>query len=196
MVELRIQPVVCPVATVTRSGESGGQVVRIGGLLEVGCMARVTLRRHCDELAVGHAFMAGIAVHGRVRSGQRKAIVVLLDLLDRDLPSADRVALLAVRAQLPLVNVGVAILAALSNVSENRPDVTFSATHRLMHAAQRIFCLVVIEFRNSSDRFPCARRVAVLTRNAQVAVWTMRSSGNLRTGIPCSCRNCEDRNGD
>jgi len=97
VVKLRIQPVVCPVATVTRSGESGGQVVRIGGLLEVGCMARVTLRRHCDELAVGHAFMAGIAVHGRVRSGQRKAIVVLLDLLDRDLPSADCVALLAVR---------------------------------------------------------------------------------------------------
>jgi hypothetical protein len=60
-------------------------------------MARVALRRHCDELAVGRAFMAGIAVHGRVRSGQRKAIVVLLDLLDRDLPSADGMALLAVR---------------------------------------------------------------------------------------------------
>jgi len=110
--------------------------------------------------------VAGIAVDRSVRPSQRKSVVMLLYVLNGDLPSTDGVTLLAVRAQLPLVNVGVAILAALSNVSENRPDVTFSATHRLMHAAQRIFCLVVIEFRNSSDRFPCARRVAVLTRNA------------------------------
>jgi hypothetical protein len=69
----------------------------------------------------------------------------------------------------------VTILATLSNVGEDQPHVTLRATHRLMHTAQRIFRLVVIEFRNSADWFPCDRCVAVLARNAQVAVWTMRS---------------------
>ena len=59
-------------------------------------MAGIALRRHRLELAVGRAFVARIAVHGRVRSRERKAIVVLLHLLNRDLPSPDRVALFAV----------------------------------------------------------------------------------------------------
>ena len=119
--------------------------------------------------------MAGIAVYRSVRPSQREAVVMLLNLLNGDLPSTDGVALLAVRSQLPLVNVGVTILATLSNVGENRPNVTFSAAHRLVHAAQRIFGLVMIEFRNSADWFPCGRCVAVLAGNAQVAVWATRS---------------------
>jgi hypothetical protein len=99
---------------------------------------------------------------------------MLLNLLNGDLPSPDGVALLAIRSQLALVNVGMTILATLSNVGENRPYVTLCATHRLMHAAQRKFRLVVIEFRNAADWFPCGRCVAVLAGNAQIAVWTVR----------------------
>lgn len=136
------------------------------GCLEVCSVAGIALRGHRLELAGGPSLVAEIAVHRSVRPSQGKAVVMLLHLPDGDLPSTDRVTLLAIRSQLSLVNVGVAILANVSNVGENRPDVTLSAAHRLVHAAQRIFRQVVIEFRNSADWFPCVRRVAVLTRNA------------------------------
>lgn len=138
-------------------------------------MTGVALRGHRLKFAGGPSLVAGIAVHCSVRSSQREAVVMLLNLSNRDLPTTDRVALLAARSQLPLVNVGVTILATLSNIGENRPDVTFSAAHGLMHAAQRVFGLVVIEFWSAADWFPRGRCVAVLARNAQGAVWIMRS---------------------
>ena len=142
---------------------------------EVCRVAGIALRGHRLEFAGSPSLVAGIAVHRSVRSSQRKAIVMLLYLPNRDLPTPDRVALLAVRSQLTLVNVGVTILATLSHTRENRPDVTFSAVHGLVHAAQRVFGLVVIEFWSAADWFPRGRCVAVLARNAQAAVWTMRS---------------------
>jgi hypothetical protein len=145
------------------------------GGFEVCRMTGVALRSHRLKFAGGPSLVAGIAVHRSVRSSQREAVVMLLNLPNRDLPTTDRVALLAARSQLPLVNVGVTILATLSNIGENRPDVTFSAAHGLMHAAQRVFGLVVIEFWSAADWFPPGRCVAVLARNAQGAVWTMRS---------------------
>jgi len=73
-------------------------------------------------------------------------------------------ALLAIRSQLPLVNVRVAVLASLSNIGKHRLHVALNARHRLVHAAQRVSRVIVIEFRNRPDRFPSGRRMAVLTR--------------------------------
>src|SRR5579864_810745 len=161
--------------TLAGGGKTGGHVVWSCGRFEVRGVAGIARCGHRLEFAGGPSFVAGIAVHRGVRSSQREAVVMLLNLLNGDLPSTDGVALLAVRAQLALVNVGVAVLATLSNVGENRPNVTFSAAHGLVHTAQRISGLVVIEFRNAADWLPRGRGVAVLARNAQVAVWTMRS---------------------
>lgn len=77
------------------------------------------------------------------------------------------------------MNVGVAVLAALSNAGENRLYVTLRAGHGSMHSAQRIFSLVVIEFRNSANRLPCVRRVAVLAGNVQASMWAVRAAGSL-----------------
>ena len=71
-------------------------------------------------------------------------------------------ALRAVRSQLALVDVGVAILAALSNIGEYGFDVTFSTRDRCVHTSEWILRLVVIEFRDGADRLPCVRCVAVL----------------------------------
>ena len=79
---------------------------------------------------------------------------MLLNLLDRHFPSPDRVALLAIGAQLAPVNIGMAVLAALSDVAEYRLYVTLGALHLLVHAAQRITGLVVIELGNGADRVP------------------------------------------
>lgn len=106
---------------------------------------------------------------------------MLLDLLHGDLPASNGVALFAIGPELAPVNIGVAILTALPNVCEQGLHVALNASHRLVHAAQRISRLIVIEFRNRTDRFPSARRMAILARNIEASVRTMRPLGHLRS---------------
>ena len=73
--------------------------------------------------------MARVAIDGRMRPGEREAIVVLLHLLDRNCPSPHRVALLAVGAELPFVNIGVTVLATLSHIRKHRLHVALAAGH-------------------------------------------------------------------
>ena len=120
MIKARIQPRFSSVASRAVAREPGLNMVRVAGGLEFLRVARVALCRHCLEAACGCAFVAGIAINSRMRSRQRKAVVVLLYLLDRDLPSAHRVALLAIGTELALVDVGMAILAALPHIRENK----------------------------------------------------------------------------
>jgi len=60
--------------------------------------------------------MTGIAVNGGVSARQREAVVVLLDIFDGNLPSPNRMALLAVSSQLAPMNIRVAVLATLAGV--------------------------------------------------------------------------------
>lgn len=115
MVKRSIQPVVCAVATVTRGREFGGDVIRICRACVLCRVAGIALGRHRLELAVGHTLVAGVAIHRSMGPGQREPVVVLLNLLDRDLPPAHGMALLAVGPQLTPVNIGVAVLAPLPN---------------------------------------------------------------------------------
>jgi len=71
-------------------------------------------------------------------------------------------ALLAARPQLALVDVGMAILAALADIGKFRLYMTFSARNRCVHTPEWISGPVVIEFRDGADRLPAIRRVAVL----------------------------------
>ena len=63
------------------------------------------------------------------------------------------------------MDVGVAVLAALSDIGEDGPDVTLGARDRGVHTPEWILGLVVIEFRDGADRLPGIRRVAVLARD-------------------------------
>lgn len=146
-------------------------------------MTRVALGRHRNELTACGALVTGVAIDSSVRSGQGESIVVLLNLLNRDLPSANGMALFAVRSQLTPVNIGVAILASLPDIAEDRLDVALCATHRCVHAAKRIFCLVVVEFRDGANRLPCARGVTVLAWDIQVSVRTVRRRRSLRPQV-------------
>ena len=179
VVKLGVEPVVRGVARFASGRELRADVIRIGRARIVRLMAREARGRHRLEFAIGAAFVAGIAVNGSVGAGQREPIIVLLHVLDRDLPSPYRVALFAVRAQLALVNVGVTILAALTDIRENHFHVTRGASHGSVHATQRIARLIMIEFRNSADWLPATRGVAVLAGNSQVSVGTMSAVGSL-----------------
>ena len=98
VVELRVQPVVRQVAGCTVGGEMRSDVIRIRAALEICGVTGKALCRHRLKLTLGCAFVASVACDGRVGSCQRKAVIMLLDLLHRNLPSADCVALLAIRS--------------------------------------------------------------------------------------------------
>ncbi len=95
------------------------------------------------------------------------------------MPAPHCVALFAVRPQLSLVNVRVAILASLSYICEHWLDVALGAIDRLVQAAERVSRLIVIEFRDGTDRPPALRSMTVLTGNAEIPVRTVRTCGLL-----------------
>ncbi len=155
-------------------------MIGIGRGLKILEVAGSASRRHRFELAIGRAFVTGVAVHRGVRPGQGEAIIVLLDLLNRNLPSPNRVAGLAVGSQLPLVNIGMTVLAALSDVAEHRFYVALSAGDGLVHAAQRVTRPVMVEFWNGSNWLPPTCGMAILAGNSEVPVRTVSSAGYLR----------------
>ena len=111
---------------------------------------------------------------------------MLIDLLDADVPSLDRVALLAVGSELALVDVGVAVGALVAYVGEDRLDVALGACHVLVQTAQRKLRLAVIEFGNRPDGAPANCTVAVLTGHTQISMWTVGDCVLLY--LPRSCR--------
>lgn len=173
------QPTVKRVARVAGLRELTGHVVRTLGLLKITHVAGVACRRQTLKLSHGRAFVAIVALHSRVSAQERKTILVILHLLDGDIPALDRMALRAISAHLSLVNVSVTILAILTNRGEDRFGVALRALHLFVHAAQRILGLIVVELRNCSDGTPACRGMAVLAGNIQ---GTVRTSGGLPLG--------------
>jgi len=120
------------------------------------------------------------ALHRRVRAQQREAILVILHLLDGDIPALNSVALRAVRAHFSLVDVGVAILAILADVGEHRLDMALHALDFFVQSAKRIPGLVVIELRHGTDGAPARSVVTVFTRNRKR---TVRTTSGLPLGV-------------
>lgn len=191
VIEFRIQPGIGGVAILACDGKHSRDVVRSSRILKVGLMAGITIGRHRAEVAVSSVLVASVAIDGGMGSGQREAIVVVLNIANRDLPSAHRVALLAVRAELAAVNVGVAILAALSDVGEYRFHVALGTGHRLVHAAQGILRAIVIEFRNGPNWAPGVGSMAILARDAQVSVRTAGHFRLLLLRVSADGRHCQ-----
>ena len=128
--------------------------------------------------------MARAAVQRGVSSEQRKAILVLVDLLHGNLPALDGVALFAAGAELALVDVGMTIGALFSHIRKYRFNVALGTGDSLMHTAQWEMGLVVVELRQVADRLPSPESVAVLTWNIQVAV----RAPSVGIGLPLPAR--------
>jgi hypothetical protein len=103
---------------------------------------------------------------------QWKPVLVFLNGGKTDLPSADGVALGAIRAKLSAMDVGVTIRAILSNVGENGIQVALRAGNFLMHSSQRIARLVVVEFGVGADGVPTGCNVTVFAGNGERPVRT------------------------
>lgn len=92
-------------------------------------MAAHTLRRQClpVELSDGPRFVARVTIHNRVRADEREAILMLVDVVHRHHPAVDVVTQIALRTIFASMNVGMAVLALLAGVCEDRVDVAFLA---------------------------------------------------------------------
>lgn len=108
---------------------------------------------------------------------KREAILVILHLLNRNVPTLNRVALRAIRAHFSLVDVGVTVLAILADVGKNRLDVALGALCFFVHAAQRVLRFVVIELHDAANRPPSSRGVTVFAWNIQGSA--VRTSGSF-----------------
>ena len=187
MIKLCPHPIVHGMALFAGGGHIQSNVVdaKRPRVYEILLMARVAHRREPLELTHGGALVTGVAIHGGMRAYQRKAIQMLVDLLNRDVPAFYRMALFAIGSHLPLVNVGVAVGALRTDIRENHFGVALRASHAFVQPAQGIFGGVVVEFRDGADGLPAADSVAILTRNAETTVGTSRIGGRLR--LPTGC---------
>ena len=149
VVELPDLPAVESVALAAIEREAGRLVIDGARLLIVLQVAGGTFRAQAGELRGGGSLVAGIALRHRVRTQQRKTILMRTDRVHPDAPALHRVALVAARPKLPAVNIGVAVRALCAGVGEDQLRVTQPALHVLMQAAQaEAGFAIVVELRH------------------------------------------------
>ena len=107
-----------------------------------------------------------------MRADQREAILVILDLLDGNLPPKNAVTLFAIWTELAPMDICVAVGTVLADVRKHRFYVALCASNFLVHSAQRISGLVVIEFRDGADGLPAGVGVTVFAGDRQRSVRT------------------------
>ena len=175
VVELRRQEGVHAVARVACGPKARCGVIRLRRSVEIPHVARRAGGAQARELPRGGPGVAGVALHHGVGAQQRKTIQVVLDVLHRHRPALDGVALRAIGAKLPAVNVGVAVRAARAGLAEDQLGVAQRALDPFVHATQRITGLrVVIELGDGPHRLPVLFRVATRARNLQRSVRAVR----------------------
>ena len=147
---------------------------------EIALVAGEAHRGQSLELSHRSILVTGIAVHSGVGANQWEAVQVLINLLNGDMPALDGMALFAICAHLPLMNISVAVRALRAHIRKHHLGVTLRARDSFVQSAQGILSGVVIEFRYGTDRFPAAYCVAILAGNAKASVWAARVGRRLR----------------
>lgn len=118
--------------------------------------------------------MARFTIKRGMRSDQWETILVLVNLLNRNLPTFHRVTLFAICSELTFVNISVAIGALLADISKYRFDVALRTSDTLMQSTKRKAGLIVVELRPIANRFPAAECVTVLAGDIERAMRTAR----------------------
>jgi hypothetical protein len=116
-----------------------------------------------------------LALHRGVSAKKREAVLVILYLLNGNIPPTHGVALGAIGAEFSPVNISMTISTVFSGVRENRLHVALRALHFLVHASQRVVRVVMIELRMCPNGPPAACGMAVFAGNRERPVWASRS---------------------
>lgn len=173
VIEISARPAVGVVTILAGRGrkEVGRGMYRIGRAFEVFLVAADAIGGHGRELAESGILVAVLAGCRCVRSSQREAVLVLVDLGGGNIPSSDRVAVLAGPGHLAAVDVSVAVRTPGADIAEDHLRVAVHAIDTFVHATERKLRLgIVVEFRDGANRLPAVNGVAVLARDIQVAV--------------------------
>ena len=94
---------------------------------------------------------------------QRESVHVVLDRIHGHPPASNRMAVLAGRAELAAMDVGVTVRALFSNIAENLIDMALSAGYILVQASQRELGLgIMVELGLGAYRLPAHGGVAAL----------------------------------
>ena len=117
--------------------------------------------------------VAGIAVHYRVRADQRKTILVLVDVMNRDLPAICVVAQFALGAVLAPMQIRMAILAFVWGIGEFQICVAVAAGHHGVASSQGKARLGMVELDLVRDYLPSLRGVAGNAGQIKRAVGTL-----------------------
>jgi len=129
------------------------------------------------ELANRADLVAGVAVNGCMSADERKSILMLIDVVNGDLPTIGIVAEFTLRAVLAAMEIRVAVLTLHRGVAEIKVLMTVAALHFRVPAAQRKFSSRMVEFEFGAQRLPALRGVTLLARDLElVAMGTMKRS--------------------
>ena len=174
VIKLGAQPGVKRMARFAVCRKLACSVVGILGLLIIGEMAGGALRRETLILTNSGAPMTVLALNRRMRTKQWKTILVVLDLGDGNLPAQHRMALCAICTEFPSVKVGAAVGTIPAHIGEDGFHVACGALHFVVHSAQWVVGLIVVEFRHGANRPPGCRCVAIFAGDGERAVRTLR----------------------
>jgi hypothetical protein len=105
-----------------------------------------------------------------MRANQWKAILVLIDAMDRYLPAIGVVAQLAFGSILAPVQISVTILALVGSISEFQIGMAVTASHGCMASAKRKPRLRMVEFDLALDYLPIRGCVAGCAGHVEFAV--------------------------
>jgi hypothetical protein len=119
VIELGALPAVHGVTGSARNGQVRRAMVQWLGTVIVGPMATDAFRAQPGENAGSRAAVARFAGGHRMGSQQGEPVLMVANGLHGGFPAQNRVAFLARRAELPAVDIGMAILALLSDVAED-----------------------------------------------------------------------------
>jgi hypothetical protein len=117
--------------------------------------------------------VAGVAIDCRMRANERKPVLMLINSVNRNLPTRIAVAQVTLGSILAPVNIGMTVLALSTDVRKNRIDVALLALHFRMETAKRKTCPAVVELWNSSYGHPALCGVAIFTPDIKSAVRTL-----------------------
>ena len=158
-------------------GKSHSRVIGISGFAKCAQMTAHAFGGESKtiELAYRAHLVAGIAVHRGVRTDQGKAILVLVDVVNGNLPAVCVVAKCALSAVFAPMQIRMAILALHWRAAENESLMAIPALHFCVSSAQREFGAGMVELEPGAQRLPAPGGMTLLALNFElVAVWAVK----------------------
>lgn len=154
----------------TVGGESHGLMAGGRGLAKGGYVTAHAFGGEPEavELANRADLVAGVAVNGRMSADQRKSILMLIDVVNGNLPPIGVVAEVTLGAILAAMQIGVAVLALDGGVAEIEILVAVDALHFRVPATQRKLGFRMVEFKFGAQRLPALSAVTLLAPDLEL----------------------------